>query len=83
MFQLARHKQIPRALQYIQGIQTLEKGKANMERMEEVPESEYRAYQHFISESKWYHHEVLSKVPRTLPIFSKPKKRSASNLQVY
>jgi len=31
-----------------------EKGQANMERMEEeVSNSEYRAYQHFISNSSW------------------------------
>ena len=34
-----------------------------MERMEEeIPESEYRAYQHFITNSKWDHQKVLSKV---------------------
>lgn len=64
-FQVARHNQTPRALQYIQGLLTLEKGKANMERMEEeIPESEYRAYQHFITDSKWDHQAVLSKVAK-------------------
>ena len=41
------------ALQYIKGLLVCERGKANMERMEEeVPDSEYRAYQQFISNSK-------------------------------
>ena len=63
LFQVARHNQTQRALQYIQGLLTLEKGKANMERMEEeIPDSEYRAYQHFITGSKWDHQGVLSKV---------------------
>ncbi len=31
-----------------------------MERMEEeIPESEYRAYQHFISNSKWCHEALI------------------------
>ena len=65
LFQVARHNQIQRAHQYIQGLLTLEKGKANMERMEEeVPESEYRAYQHFITDSKWDHQAVLLKVAK-------------------
>jgi SRSO17 transposase len=65
LFQVARHNQTLRALQYIQGLLTLEKGKANMERMEEeIPKSEYRAYQHFITDSKWDHQAVLSKVAK-------------------
>lgn len=65
LFQVARHNQTSTALQYIQGLLTLEKGKANMERMEEeIPESEYRAYQHFITNSKWDYHEVLAKVAK-------------------
>ncbi|MCP4457642.1 MAG: hypothetical protein GY816_06395 [Cytophagales bacterium] len=53
LYQVARHNQTPRALQYIQGLLTLEKGKANMERMEEeVPDGEYRANQHFLTDSK-------------------------------
>ncbi|MCH8319278.1 MAG: transposase [Bacteroidetes bacterium] len=31
---------------------------------EEIPDSEYRAYQHFLTYSKWDHNEVLSKVCR-------------------
>jgi len=64
-FQVARYNQTPRALQYIQGLMTLEKGKANMERMEEeIPDSEYRAYQHFITNSNWNYRAVLSKVAK-------------------
>ncbi len=65
LFQVARHNQTPKAHQYIQGLLRLEKGKANMERMEEeVPNSEYRAYQHFITDSKWDHQAVLAKVAK-------------------
>ncbi len=65
LFQVAKHNQTPKALQYIQGLLTLEKGHANMERMEEeIPDSEYRAYQHFITGSKWDHEAVLSRVAK-------------------
>ncbi|MCK5279338.1 MAG: hypothetical protein KAK04_12380, partial [Cyclobacteriaceae bacterium] len=48
LFQVAKHNRTETALQYIQGLLSLEKGKANMERMpacrtdreEEIPESE-------------------------------------------
>jgi SRSO17 transposase len=51
------------ALQYIKGLLACERGKANMERMEEeVPDSEYRAYQQFISNSKWDYLGVNCKV---------------------
>ena len=42
------------AKNYVLGLLKCVKGEANMERMEEeVPESEYRAYQQFISNSNW------------------------------
>ena len=42
------------ALNYIKGLFYCPKGQANMERMEEeIDNSEYRAYQHFISNSNW------------------------------
>ena len=42
------------ALNYIKGLFYCPKGVANMERMEEeIDNSEYRAYQHFISNSNW------------------------------
>ena len=63
LFQVARHNQTVTALQYLQGLLRLEKGKANMERMEEeIPDSEYRAYQHFLTNSNWDYKGVLSKV---------------------
>ena len=65
LFKVARHNQAKTALQYVKGLLTLEKGKANMERMqEEIPESEYRAYQHFLTHSKWDYKPVLDKVCR-------------------
>jgi SRSO17 transposase len=63
LYQVAHHNQTATALQYLQGLLTLEKGKANMERMEEeIPDSEYRAYQHFLTNSNWDHNGVLAKV---------------------
>ena len=65
LFQVAQHNQTGTAIQYIQGLLKLEKGKANMERMEEeIPNSEYRTYQHFITHSKWDYKGILSKVIR-------------------
>jgi len=43
-----------------------------MERMEEeIPDSEYRAYQHFITNSNWNYRAVLSKVAKTRLSFYK------------
>jgi SRSO17 transposase len=66
------------AHQYIKGLFCLEKGKANMERMEEeIPDSEYRAYQHFLTNSKWDHQEVLAKVSAdTSELMRSNKKKS-------
>jgi len=62
-FQVARHNRTQTALEYIQGLLTLEKGKANMERMEEeIPDSEYRTYQHFLTNSEWDYKGVIGKV---------------------
>ena len=63
LFQVHRHNRLETAHQYLKGLLCLPKGKANMERMEEeIPGSEYRAYQHFITNSKWDHGQVLAKV---------------------
>ncbi len=63
LFQVAHHNRLNVANQYIRGLLKLEKGKANMERMtEEIPDSEYRIYQHFLTNSNWSHQDVLSKV---------------------
>lgn len=49
-----RFDNTPVAMNYLKGLLSCPKGEANMERMEEqVANSEYRAYQHFISNSKW------------------------------
>jgi SRSO17 transposase len=48
---------------YLGGLLICEKGQANMERMEEeINDSEYRAYQHFISNSKWDDQELISRL---------------------
>lgn len=51
------------AKNYIEGLLICEKGHANMERMEEeINNSEYSAYQHFISNSKWDYQELISRI---------------------
>ena len=53
----------PVAINYLKGLLSCPKGEANMERMEEyVVDSEYRAYQHFISNSKWDYEGLQSQV---------------------
>lgn len=53
-FMSYRFDNTPVAINYLKGLLICPKGEANMERMEEyVTNSEYRAYQHFISNSKW------------------------------
>ena len=53
-FKLHRFDNTETAKNYVLGLLRCAKGEANMERMEEeIPESEYRAYQHFISNSNW------------------------------
>ncbi len=80
-FQVAQHNQTIIALQYTQGLLALEKGKANMERMEEeIPDSEYRAYQHFLTGSKWDHQSVLSKVARQTSDLLKTNKVESGKL---
>lgn len=62
-FQVHTHNRVQVALEYFLGLLKSEKGQGNMERMgEEIPESEYRAYQHFLSESNWKHQDVIAKV---------------------
>jgi len=51
------------AINYLKGLLFCEKGHANMERMvEEVEGSNYKAYHHFISNSKWDHEELISRI---------------------
>ena len=53
-FKAHRFNNTSTALNYIKGLLFCPKGQANMERMEEeIDNSEYRAYQHFISNSNW------------------------------
>jgi SRSO17 transposase len=58
-----RFDNTPVAINYLKGLLICPKGEANMERMEEqVANSEYRAYQHFISNSKWDYEGLQMKV---------------------
>ena len=51
------------ATNYVEGLLLCPKGHANMERIEEeVSESKYRSYQHFISNSKWDHEDLISMI---------------------
>ncbi len=51
------------AKNYVEGLLICEKGQANMERIEEeIEDSEYKAYQHFISNSKWDYQELISRI---------------------
>jgi SRSO17 transposase len=53
-FRAWRYNNTLTALQYIEGLMSCERGKANMERMEEeISGSEYHAYQNFITYSSW------------------------------
>ncbi len=53
-FKVYKHDSTQTAVNYVLGLFKCPKGEANMERMEEqIPDSEYRAYQHFISNSNW------------------------------
>jgi len=51
------------AWHYLNGLVSLEKGKANMERMEERDDSmPYHQYQHFLSNSPWSHKSLIKQV---------------------
>lgn len=53
-FKAHRFDNTPTARNYILGLLKCEKGQGNMERMEEeIPETEHKAYQHFITNSNW------------------------------
>lgn len=63
IFKVYRRDNSQTAKNYLQGLLICEKGQANMERMEEeVDHSEYRLYQHFISNSQWDYDALISKV---------------------
>jgi SRSO17 transposase len=63
---------------YLEGLFVCEKGKANMERMEEEVEgSEYRRYQHFLSISPWDHQAVIRHVAQeTSSLFQEQREQS-------
>lgn len=62
-FTCHRFDNTPTALEYIKGLMVCEKNTANLERMEETIDlSDYRRYQHFLSNSTWSHHAVIREV---------------------
>ena len=77
-FRVYRRDNFETAKKYVEGLLVCEKGQANMERMEEeVIDSEYRAYQHFISNSVWDYRSLLSKIAQDASeILKENKKRS-------
>lgn len=71
-FKVHRYDNRITALNYAKGLLICEKGKANMERIEEETDSEYRAYQHFISNSKWDYEGLQNQIAQdTSEIFQK------------
>ena len=63
VFKVYRRDNTPTATKYVEGLLVCEKGQGNTERMEEeIPDSEYRAYQHFISNSKWDYKDLISRI---------------------
>lgn len=63
VFRVYRRDNTPTAIKYVEGLFVCEKGHGNMERMEEeIPDSEYRLYQHFISNSKWDYKDLISRI---------------------
>lgn len=63
LFRVYQHDVSPQAFSYLNGLLKMERGKANIERIEEaMQEFEYHHYQHFISNSPWDHKAVLAKV---------------------
>lgn len=64
-FKVYRRDSTPTAVNYVNALVACEKGRANMERMEEeIPHSDYRAYQHFISNSKWDYQDLIRRVSK-------------------
>ena len=63
VFKVYRRDNTSTATKYVEGLLVCEKGQGNMERMEEeIPNSEYRLYQHFISNSKWDYKDLISRI---------------------
>jgi SRSO17 transposase len=74
-FKCYRYDNTSVAINYLKGLLSCPKGEANMERMEEqVVDSEYRAYQHFISNSKWDYQGLQTQVAQdTSKLMNKQK----------
>ena len=71
-----RFDNTPVAINYLKGLLMCPKGQANMERMEEqVENSEYRAYQHFISNSKWDYEGLQKQVALNTSILMSDQKK--------
>jgi SRSO17 transposase len=63
LFTVHRRSNFQTAKDYIKGLLKCEKGQANMERIEEeIDQSNYKAYHHFISNSKWDYRELIKKL---------------------
>lgn len=76
LFKSYRFDNTPVAINYLKGLLMCPKGQANMERMEEqVENSEYRAYQHFISNSKWDYEGLQKQVALNTSILMSDQKR--------
>jgi len=70
------------AINYLKGLFFCEKGQANMERMEEeVSNSEYRAYQQFISNSSWSWEGLQDQVAQEASLLLE-KQKTRNNLPI-
>lgn len=59
LFKVYRKSSTSVAIEYLSGLLSCEKGHKNMERMvEQVKDSDYKRYIHFLSVSEWSHEEV-------------------------
>ena len=62
-FSVYRNNVSHQAWHYLQGLLFSEKGKGNMERIEEDdPEMSYHQYQHFLTHSPWSHQSLITQV---------------------
>ena len=79
-----RHNNTDTARQYIQGLLLCSKGQANMERMEEeIEDSEYRAYQHFITNSNWDDEGLRAAISKETSIILSNQKSRTGNKTGY
>jgi len=74
-FAVYRNNVSEQAWGYLQGLLVCEKGKANMERMEEQEGGlAYHQYQHFLSNSPWDYEEVIQQVGQDMSDLLKKEK---------